>query len=62
MIKIDDQNVGPQKNNFIHKPTYESKTIEKAKTSKILPEQDKKLCEEEDVWLRKMMLKKIMIQ
>jgi hypothetical protein len=52
MIKINDQNVGLQKNNFIYKPTYESKVIKKTKTPQILPKQDKKLSEKKDVWLR----------
>jgi hypothetical protein len=53
MIKINDQNVGLQKNNFIYKPTYESKMIEKAQTPKILVSQGKKLSEETDVKVRK---------
>jgi hypothetical protein len=53
MIKIDDQKVGPQKNNFIYKPTYEAKRIENAQTSKILVTQERKLCEEIDLKDRK---------
>jgi hypothetical protein len=53
MIKTDDQNVGPLKNNFINKFTYESKAVEKAKTPKILDSQEEKLGEEKDVITRK---------
>jgi hypothetical protein len=53
MIKTNDQNVEPQKNNFIYKSTYEAKLIEKAQTSKILVTQERKLSEGIDVKDRK---------